>query len=258
MSVPNPLDRRLVVFGRNELCIISPHLDDAAFSAVAAFQATCFTHRRVVSVVTEPGPGVGSKWARSAGFDGPEAEFRARQDEDRRALGSLGVTARHLGVTTGGTPEHIDAALQAFLEAEAFAIGHTLYLLPGGAGGEHLRGGPGRILNRLLRRPAGAAAHPEHIAVRNALTRRLGAIPGACFGFYGEQPYVWNDSAPRLREELERLSGLRPEVVLAKPPMEVKLSLARQYESQFPLIFGESTGFQRRALGREEEYFLVS
>ncbi|MEY2855023.1 MAG: hypothetical protein RL030_2155, partial [Pseudomonadota bacterium] len=41
-------------------------------------------------------------------------------------------------------------------------------------------------------------------------------------------------------------------------PMEAKLSLARQYESQFPLIFSQDAGFQRRALGRDEDYFLVS
>jgi LmbE family N-acetylglucosaminyl deacetylase len=258
MSSPDQLELRLARCGRTRLCIISPHLDDAAFSVVAALQATGFEHKSVVTVVTEAGPDGGTRWARSAGFDGPEAEFRARQDEDRRALGSMGATARHLGVTTGGTRELIDTALRTFLGTEAHLVDQTLYLLPGGAGRAQLRSGPWRIINRILRHPPGAAAHPEHIAVRDALTRRLSTIAEACFGYYGEQPYVWNDSTPRLREELERLSGLRLEAVRVKPAMAAKLDLARRYESQFPLIFGTNAGFQQRALGRAEEYFLVS
>ena len=249
---------KLALSRRKQLCIISPHLDDAAFSAFAAIQAQCFEHRYVVSVVTAPGEKGGASWARTAGFADPEAEFQVRQDEDRRAMDSLGVSVKHLGVRTGSTRGLIDAAIHSFFRAEAPSMDRTLYLLPGGAGGAQLRGGPWRLLNRLSRRPPGAAAHPEHIAVRDAATHLLLSTADACFGFYGEQPYVWNDSAPRLRDELRLLSGLELEVVRAKPLLESKLQLARQYESQFPLIFGQSDGYQRRALGREEDYFLVS
>lgn len=257
MPLPNLLDHRLARCRRKRLCIISPHLDDAGFSTLAALQCSVFEHRRVVTVVTEAGPAAGPDWARSAGFSHPAAEFVARRAEDRHALGGIGVDVEHLGVATGGSQELIDGSIRRFLEGEASLLDGTLYLVPGGAGGARLRPGPSRLLNRILRRPAGAAAHPEHLAVRSALVAGLSGIADACFGFYAEQPYLWNDSASRLRRELEQLSGVRLETIRVQADTDGKLRVARQYASQFPLIFGANPGFQRRALGRAEEYFLA-
>lgn len=258
MPPTNLLDRRLALCRRKRLCIISPHLDDAGFSTLAALQSPVFEHRRVVTVVTEAGRATGSDWARSAGFSHPAAEFEARRAEDRQALGGIGVDVEHLGVATGGSQELIDGSIRGFLEGEVSRLDGTLYLLPGGAGGADLRRGPSRLVNRILRRPAGAVAHPEHLAVRNALAAGLRDRADACFGFYAEQPYLWNDSAPRLCRELEQLSGIRLETIRVQTQTDRKLRVARQYASQFPLIFGASAGFQRRALARAEEYFLAA
>lgn len=238
------------------LCIISPHLDDAAFSAFALLQEGSCEHHCVVSVITEPGVSGGAQWARAAGFADPVAEFRARQEEDRHALGTLGVTTRHLGVSTGSSTGQIEAGIRGFLGSEANHIETTLYLLPAGAGGQKQRSGIPLWIARILRRPLGATAHPEHVTVRNALVDALRMYRHASFGFYGEQPYVWNDSVHRLCGELEQLSGRRLEPIREWPDLDSKLGLARMYGSQFRLIFGDSPWFQRRVMRRAEEYYL--
>jgi LmbE family N-acetylglucosaminyl deacetylase len=255
MSLSAQLASR-VTGGWNRLCIISPHLDDAAFSTFAMLKAPVGESRCVVSVITEHGLSGGTQWARAAGFKDPAAEFRARQEEDRRALATLGVDTRHLGVGTGSSPAQLEAAIRGYLQGEADAIGSTLYLLPGGAGGKLPPDGIARFVARVLRRPAGTAAHPEHVAVRNQFVDALRSQPNARFGFYGEQPYIWNDTIPRLRRELELLSGLSLMPIQEQPEVDSKLELARMYASQFPLIFGDKVDFQRRVLRRAEEYYL--
>jgi LmbE family N-acetylglucosaminyl deacetylase len=154
----------------NQVVVISPHLDDAAFSIGA------FIHRQVrlgseVSIITalscdpEPQSSEPGWWDAMCGFDSPARAARARREEDARAARILGATPIWLpygDMTYGrGAPDHV---IWADLAA-AIGVADTVLL-------------PGYPLS-----------HPDHLWVTNLVLKHRHEFGGK-IGFYAEQPYV--------------------------------------------------------------------
>ena len=105
--------------------------------------------------------------------------------------------------------------------------------------------------------PAGSAAHPEHLIVRDAAIEVLKSTRDFRAAFYAEQPYLWNDTTAQITRNLEAATSMRIAVIRCEPDLERKIESALDYSSQALLMFGTKSWYQRRTLGRGEEYFLV-
>ena len=114
-----------------------------------------------------------------------------------------------------------------------------------------------RLARRLGRKPAGSAAHPEHLIVRDAAIEVLKATRGLSVAFYAEQPYLWNDTAAQIMRNLAAATAMRIVMIRCVPDLERKIESALDYSSQALLMFGTKSWYQRRTLGRAEEYFVV-
>jgi hypothetical protein len=248
--------------GIGRVVIFSPHLDDAAFSTCGLLLSGIAPACHVVTIFTESSPDVDQSWALAGGFADAMHEHVARRREDRDAMRRLGVRFTHLGFkpgafTVAAAHDVLDRMLSA---ADRSARGsrdrEVLCLLPAGAGfAGRLRHFLWRC-NRLLGRPGGAPAHPEHMLVRDRLLR---ALDERCFrvGFYSEFPYLWLDSARILKWRLERSCGGRVDRFEVNVDPWRKLGVVEMYASQAPLVLGMTAEERLRTLGRAEEYFIA-
>jgi LmbE family N-acetylglucosaminyl deacetylase len=238
------------------ICVVSPHLDDAALSVWTLLSSAWASRCRVVTVFTSARPDSNPTWARQTGFRDALHEVEVRRDEDSRAMTRLGVRFEH----AGREPDRWDAdaatrLAQELLDGADPAIdGDTLVLLPAGAG--QPTGSGQRLWRRLTRTPTGPDAHDEHLAVRDLLGFALRAAGVRRLGYYAEIPYMWSDTPQRLSDEVDRVAGVKLHLLAARPDADRKLALVAEYASQMDLICGRSTAYRRRLLGREELYFL--
>jgi LmbE family N-acetylglucosaminyl deacetylase len=93
-----------IINNRTPCYFISPHLDDAVFSAggiLSKLQGKVPLH--VINVFTNPGDGILSMSARAymrqCGYTSPDALFRQRIKEDSKALSQFGITPHNLSYT---------------------------------------------------------------------------------------------------------------------------------------------------------------
>jgi hypothetical protein len=168
-------------------------------------------------------------------------------------LGNLGVTCRHLGAQEGDRASIHMAVVNTITASDP----DTLFLIPAGAGTARSPGAVRRLVCRLERKPPGSAAHPEHLIVRDAAIEVLKSTPGFRAAFYAEQPYLWNDTTARITQNLAAATARRITMIRCVPDLERKIESALDYSSQALLMFGTKSWYQRRTLGRGEEYFLV-
>lgn len=239
------------------ICVISPHLDDAALSAWTLLSSAWASRCRVVTVFTSARPDSNPTYAQQTGFRDAMHEVEVRRDEDARAMTRLGVRFEH----AGREPDRWDAEAASRLAQELLggadpAIDQdTLVLLPAGAG--QPTGSGQRLWRRLTRTPTGPDAHDEHLSVRDLLGAALRAAGVRRFGYYAEIPYLWSDTPERLADEVDRVAGAKMQVLAALPDADRKLALVGEYASQMDLICGRSPAYRRRLLGHEELYFLA-
>jgi hypothetical protein len=235
--------------------VLSPHLDDGVFSAFAALSAPGRSSSTLATVFTEPAPEQGAQWSQACGFADATSEFTHRRQEDLVACQALGVRCMHLGASAGDPGTLRRSLMRAFGE---FDETHgDILLLPAGAGTATQPGAARRVLCRMLRRPAGCAAHGEHESVRDmgmSIIRELGLKR---WGFYLENPYVWNDSIPGCRQMLESRCGTGLRVVQLVPDAAAKLRAADYYLSQAAPILGRRASFRRKTLAHPEVYLLA-
>lgn len=232
--------------------MISPHLDDGVFSAYAALADPGAT---LVTVFTEPAVAGSTHWSTACGFPDAATEFAQRRIEDQAACAHLGVECIHLGANANNLPgmrEVLEQYLTSVLQS-----GRTV-LLPAGAGGSKSPGTLRQLLARLMRRPAGCAAHSEHEVVRDAALEQLRSSRIRDWGFYVENPYVWNDSLPRLRRVLQEMTGMPLREMIMSPDTDMKLDAADRYHSQAVPILGTKASWRRKTLAHPEVYFLAT
>lgn len=152
---------------RGRVAVVSPHLDDAAFSVGASIRAA--TRRRVqVDVVTVLSGDPDSRTPadehnRRAGFETAGEAARLRRDEDRRACEHLGATPVWLPLSDDDNEERdVEVVRHSLREA---LQPHDAVLLPGFP-----------------------LAHPDHRLVTGLALEVL--RPGRHVGLYVEQPYA--------------------------------------------------------------------
>ena len=243
--------------GVAEICIVSPHLDDAAFSVggllLSPFGRCC----RVLTVFTAPAHDAETAWARAAGFNDVQEELSARRREDELAMKAINVRAEHLAHTPDCWGwEQANDVHSRIAGTGVLAQAQGLVLLPAGAGGSRLRGPLGRGWSRLLRRPQGATSHPEHKQVRDLLLPLLLRSVSAV-GFYAELPYIWNDRLTTLMASLAALAESPLVHRRLQPDVRRKAQLVQLYPSQVALTLGAKQSWRDRVLAHDEDYFIV-
>lgn len=225
------------------ICIVSPHLDDAALSCAdhALTWRAAGEEVLVVNVFTAAGTSMPlSSLMRpilqASQVVDAEQYVALRLREDHRCLDALGLRACQLGFTDAGfrgagTPDYPTLAalrtgrlLTPELDLVA-AVAGALAQAVRGVGGD---GGVGDV--RLAVAPLGIGRHVDHLITRAACEQVFGADRLA---FYADMPYArapWRWSWP----DLQRLAGARKSI---KPMTPVKRAALAHYASQMPLMF---------------------
>ena len=236
---------------RSRLVVLSPHLDDAVYSACSILSTT--VHREVVTVVTEGRAGVSTAWSSLTGFPDSATEHRARRAEDEAVLRELGVAPRHLGACTDDR-KGIFESIRIYMAGLEPEIDRIAWLLPAGAGRQHSRAA--RLFARVSRRPLEDGPHPEHVQVRDAATRTLARQPAALWGYYAELPYAWQQSLAGIERRLPWPDQARPGFFSADPDPAAKRVAAAGYLSQATVALGADTDAQTRFCSRQEVFLL--
>lgn len=239
-----------------EIVVVSPHLDDAVFSAHAVLEQGHSRWIELVTVVTEPGSGWDSGWGAVTGFSSGEEEFLVRRKEDDAAAAMLGVSNRHLG----GESDRVGAAaglLEDYFTSLLAVNPDPVVLVPAGAGRVRGRYSPRNIMNSVLRRPIGPGAHPDHEIVRDVMVAICNRMGMRKVGFYLENPYLWSDSITRLDADLQRRLGRRLFPARVHVDGGAKLLACEAYVSQATLILGEKRSYRRKVLSFPEQYLVT-
>lgn len=235
----------------HSISIISPHLDDAAFSLTSFITRVDIPELEVYSVFTESDK-PDSHWSNAMGFESPAEEFSVRRNEDIQAMNMLNVSFTHAGFEA-----HSFNAQKAKTIAETIlhkkVAEQTLILLPLGAGGQI------NFLTRLWRRvfkiPTGCEVHQEHVMVRDLLAG-LFSDKLVTIGFYAEFPYLWANNKESFPGFLKNIYQRNYECFPIPPDVERKFSIARCYKSQFEAEFGTKEYYQKRTINIPELVFL--
>lgn len=238
------------------IIIVSPHLDDAVFS-LGGFISAVPEIVDVITVNTEGELNVAVDWALAGGFSDPIQEHATRRQEDERAMSYLGCGFRHLGLRGGDLSEvKVRNHLQALWDRHSQPVQSVLFLLPAGAGGDRPLSTTRRWFRKILRKPIGPPAHPEHEDTRDHFWRVLAEV-SVRLGFYAEFPYIWNEVPTVLRNRLSRRYVSPLDTIQIRPHLEKKLSSADCYRSQVGLVLGEKPTYRRRVLDMDEHIFLA-
>jgi hypothetical protein len=210
--------------------VVSPHLDDAVFSAWHLLDGPGDV--RVVNVFTSlPAEGTPPRWDRISGARDSVQRMRDRLEEDGRALALAGRSATGLDFLDA---QYRDGPLDT--EALEAALAHA-------AGDDELVAA------------AGIGEHSDHVAVRDAALA-LGAR-GAAVSFYAELPYATEFGWPAWVDASEPDTFVDPDAYwsdawaplfdarYAPIPIELdeeaqrsKIQAMREYRTQFPALEG--------------------
>lgn len=264
-----PLIDRLVQSSPSPIVVVSPHLDDAAFSVSAVLLDRRLAHRVVVATtLTQPGSWQSAEWTRVSGFKDVYHEFETRRREDESAMQSIGLHFVHADLTP--TTTSVDAVKQVLGQCRALVdTAHAVtsavtahpspppwVFLPAGAGVQTAVWRAQRLMYKAWTRPLGVPVHPEHELVRDVGLHAARSL-GWRWILYAEHPYLWREPRFHLRLRLERLTGARLTRDSTRVDVEAKVALARRYGSQFKLVFGETEPVQVRNLRRDEDYYTL-
>lgn len=238
---------------RSSVCVVSPHFDDAVYSAHTVLAMQELDKRVVATIVTRGTVGMVTAWVQLVGFPDTHTEHVARAGEDIGTLKEMGVHAVHLGAESDN-PGSLSAAVDMFAAKFLDRPERWAFLLPAGAGMRlgRLR----RSWRRLTKHPTAGVAHPEHILSRDLVRRCLVGVSGALWGYYAENPYLLFDDAARLQRHLEDLDGERLRCVTCIPDVPAKLHCAEGYSSQAEVLLGRSHVERMVFASRAELYFL--
>jgi hypothetical protein len=211
--------------------VVSPHLDDAVFSAWHLLGGA--GDARVVNVfdAVPPEGTAPPRWDRLTGAHDSVERMRERRDEDRRALELAGRSSVGLDFLDS---QYRDGPLDA--DALETALDRAA--------------GDGELVA-----PAGIGEHSDHVAVRDAALA-LGAR-GAAVSFYAELPYATEFGWPAWVDASEPDPFVDPgawwadawaplfDARYAPIPIELdadaqrrKIEAMREYRTQFPALEG--------------------
>ncbi len=218
------------------ICIVSPHLDDAALSCADHALAWRAAGEEVMVINVFDRAGTPSAIApfvadsiRSAGAADAAAYEAMRVEEDTRCLQALDVSARNLGLIDAGfrgadAPDYptIRALLPGRLAARELAlVARVLEVLDDAIA-------PADKVSLIIG-PLGIGGHVDHLIAR-AACERLGSRR---LGYYADMPYArapWNWPGAALLQLLRARTSI-------KRMSDAKRSALAHYRSQMPLLF---------------------
>ena len=226
--------------------VVSPHLDDAGLSLADQLRSL---PAHVLTVFTEANDRTDPTWAQACGFKDAFAEYEARRTEHLAAMETIGTPFSHAGLAYGDLSDTAAGKMRDSVLAQT-ADTPTLTLLPLGAGG--VSGPLDRLKRRLLRRPFGSPAHPDHLWVRDHLRKTL---PGP-IGYYAEIPYHWSNTQAQLANIAKTLIEGPMARVMHQVDVDFKYATARHYKSQVNRELGPNPLYQRKVCAANEVVFL--
>ena len=229
----------------HRVLVVAPHLDDSPLSALGIMRTALAAGSDVTSITVFTAPkadGTASNWDRYLGFTSSTEAMAARYEEDRLAMGLVGVPTRYLGLheeqyrEPGTTAETVSAMQRLLGEIVDEDDRPTILAIPSGLGSEpswirlqrHKLSIPG------LRVKPGGQAHPDHVLLRTTL------LPWALERFphvvvYEDLPYAWGGGYDGLLADLR--AGGRS-AVRERIPVDIDLKerALRHYSSQFAMF----------------------
>lgn len=216
------------------LLVVSPHLDDAAFSCAALLDRGL-----PVDVLTvfagEPQPPIRGWWDERCGFASSAESVPVRRLEDERALAPGGHRLNYLdlleeqhidGPRPPAEAERIADAVRAW---SAEAVDGTV-AIPAGAGWAPYWL-PARVVIKV-RPPRGPEPHGDHVLVRDAVL--AAGLDGERLVLYEELPYLWGGSAARAARDAARRRDLHARRQVVPVDREAKARRIGVYASQVP------------------------
>src|SRR5438132_9953055 len=220
---------------RPPVCVVSPHLDDAALSCASFIHGHPGT--TIVTVCAGVPAGPASEWDRATtGESVAEAAVGMRRAEDALAMADLGAS-----------PVWLD------LVDSQYGEGHV----DGNAIVDALRGAVARLRPNSIVGPLGVH-HPDHVAVSDACLD-LAADAELDLYLYLEMPYARTfpeEVDSRLQDlvtNTHELTELRP---IAGPDTGRKRRVAAHYASQLPHLAAAHLDFDL-SLSDPERYWRV-
>lgn len=224
---------------------VSPHLDDAAFSAGGTLARLAAAGAQVVVATVFTATVAGPQgFALACQLDkglGPEVDYMAlRREEDLRACAALDATARHLPFR--------EAPHRGYGSAPALFSGLRDDDIAADAVGPVLRTLLAELEPDLILAPQAIGAHVDHIAVVHALRA---AEPGAPVAWWRDHPYVLRPGTPAepFSGAFHRLPVVQVE--LDPAAQAVKTAAALTFESQLGFQFGDVEQARRVFEGAE-------
>lgn len=243
---------------KGPLLVLSPHLDDAAFSCSALLERG--QSAEILTVFDgEPEPPRAGEWDLKTGFTDSARSMAVRREENRAAFGDTPHILAGLGLLDLQYSGHDRPASDRRRIEDAIGewIGRTrrgMIAAPAGAGRRR-----GRLRTRLEDRfgeYGGPLQHPDHLLVRDAALAVAGRSSTIDLLLYEELPYFTGGTAePELDFALRSVE--RPCVPIAvEIDRESKAQRIGAYRSQVAHIFiGDAKFDEAEALPRAERYW---
>ncbi len=235
---------------------ISPHFDDAAYSAGALISKLSETNEVIViNVFTSPGSAKNGRWAKiflkNCGYDDVNLLFRDREIEDSAALGPVSDRIINLGFTDApwrqktSWPYRVLARISPELSIIYPAI--RLRFMPGKiaradytnlAAMKRTLSDTVSASNSVVFCPLALGKHVDHVAVRTVCDE---IFPDAIH---------WSDYPYNVENEIEDTDKHLEQVKLGLN-FKHKEDLVKKYVSQYKAIIGD------KQINRLEEYYYL-
>ena len=215
--------------------LLSPHLDDVAFSCggVAATLVRAGWAVMVATVFTRsvhPAFGFALACQRDKGLPDEVDYMALRREEDRLACRSLGVGQRLLDLP----------------EAPNRGYGSLAALFGPPRPNDDVAGSIAMLLDGLMAdarpslvlAPQGCGGHVDHLCVIEAVLAGRTALAAPAIGFYRDTPYVIRDALARPDPRVEALASHPVAIPLDAAARAAKQEAVACYRTQLPFQFG--------------------
>ncbi len=235
---------------------ISPHFDDAAYSAGALISKLSRTNKVIIiNVFTSPGPAKNGRWAKlfltDCGYDNAGLLFRDRELEDSAALGPVSDRIINLGFTDAPWRQKTSwhYRVLARISPELSTIYPTLRLrfMPGNIARadyknvEAVKNKLSEVVdttNTVVFCPLALGKHIDHVVVRTVCDE---LFPDAIH---------WSDYPYNVENEIEDTDKHLEEIKLGLD-FKRKEDLVKKYVSQYKAIIGD------KQINQLEEYYYL-
>ena len=219
--------------GRHTALLLSPHLDDAAFSCggTAATLAAAGWDVVVATAFTRsvhPASGFALACQRDKGLDDAVDYMALRREEDEAACRSLGARPVLLDLPEAPNRGYTSAAALFAAPSADDAVAEPLGVL--------LAGLLAAERPDLLLAPQGCGRHVDHLQLVTALLALPGPLPP--LGFYRDTPYVIRDRAAEPDPRAAAAAAIPVVVPLDQAARAAKQRAIGCYRTQLGFQFG--------------------